>query len=150
MKTLIIIRGIPGSGKTSIAHRIVDSMCFRSDCGDEVADFVWCEADQFFMEHGEYHYVAHLVPTAHEWCQRKVHAAMKRGTATVIVSNTGTVRSRLQVYHDLAREFGYQVQQIVVFGNFGTVHKVPEDSMEKFREQLRSSLIQELKAKEIP
>lgn len=134
MKTLIIIRGIPGSGKSTLAARLAV---------DEKTAI--CEADNFFIDAaGKYHYIPHLVPSAHEWCRRQVELAMKLEIPTVILSNTSTVTSKLQPYLVLAEMYGYAVQQIVTFGDFGSVHHVPEESIEKMRIQLRGSLKSEL------
>ncbi len=139
MKTLVIIRGTPGSGKTTLAHALIEQAYDRGDLVEH------CEADQFFTDHdGKYHYIPHLVPKAHEWCQRKVLKAMIERTPTIIVSNTSTVRSRIQPYLDLAKEYGYEVQQVVTFASFGSVHGVPKETVEKFRDQLGCSLIREL------
>jgi predicted kinase len=135
-KTLIIIRGLPGSGKSTLAHWI------KANAPTPV---IHCEADQFFMgTDGKYRYIPHLVPAAHEWCRRAVTGAMQEGFPTIIVSNTSTVTSKIQFYLDMAKFHGYRVQQLCVFADFGSVHNVPEHSMEKFKEQLRASLIHEL------
>lgn len=136
MKTLIIIRGMPGAGKSTLAQKL---KLFS-------LDGVICEADQFFTDtKGKYHYIPHLVPSAHEWCRRKVITAMEQGVETIIVSNTTTTQDRVKPYLELAQAFGYQVQQIVVFGDFGSIHNVPDETMDKMRQQLVSSLTYELK-----
>ena len=145
MKTLIIIRGAPGSGKSTLALAIREQAYVFLDTWSVAI----CEADNFFMVNGAYKYVPHLVPAAHEWCQRQVQAVMKEAFPMIIVSNTSTVRSRLQPYFDLAKEHGYQVQQIVCFADFGSVHNVPKDTVDKMKEQLRNSLILELHNKEL-
>ena len=76
MKTLYIIRGVPGSGKSSWA---------RTQLG--VKPF---EADDFFMRDGVYRYQADLVPRAHEFCKRRCENAMKEGVETIAVANTFT------------------------------------------------------------
>lgn len=146
MKTLTLIRGAPGSGKSSLAGLIAEQ--FRSQLTEtiEEEDCVICEADQFFTDHnGVYHWVPHLVTTAHEYCRRKVQRAMERGTLHIVVSNTSTVTRKIQFYLDLAKQHGYEVQHIVCFAKFGNIHKVPEEVVGNFREQLKQSLIQELK-----
>lgn len=136
MKTLIIIRGIPGAGKSTLAKAIEQSSLGVVEI---------CEADQFFTSrNGTYNYVPRLVPAAHEWCRRKVESAMKREVSTVILSNTSCRTFRVEVYLDLATKYGYGVQQIVCFGTFGSIHGVPEDHMARFRDELRESLVLEL------
>lgn len=129
MKTLYIISGIPGSGKSTLAKIIQPDPCAR------------LEADRFFTARdGTYNYVPHLVPAAHEWCKRQVELAMQEGWINVVVSNTSTIPSRVDPYKELAAKYGYEVQHIVCFGKFQSVHNVPEEHIEKFRNQLRQSL----------
>ena len=76
MKTLYIIRGVPGSGKSSWA---------RTQLG--VKPF---EADDFFMRDGVYRYQADLVPRAHEFCKRRCENAMKEGVEKVTLKHIDT------------------------------------------------------------
>lgn len=141
MKTLVIIRGIPGAGKSTLAKALSKAL---------PSPVHHLEADQFFTHsNGKYTYVPHLVPIAHEWCRRSVERCMQETVPTIIVSNTSTVRGRVEVYLELAQIHGYKVQQIVCFGEFGSVHRVPEEHMEKFRNQLKNSLIMELQHGEL-
>ena len=66
MKTLYIIRGIAGSGKTTFANTIVDSIAV-------------CEADQYFVdkETGEYKFNPDEIKIAHQWCKDEVENRMK-------------------------------------------------------------------------
>lgn len=145
MKLLIIIRGVPGSGKTTLANTLFDRACQYTD----TFPVEHCEADDFFKVNGEYKYIPHLVPAAHQWCQRKAFAAMERGDPTVIVSNTSTIRPRIDFYVETAAKFDYKVQQIVLFADLGTVHPMPEETKRKFANQLRASLMHELQMGEL-
>jgi hypothetical protein len=51
----------------------------------------------------------------------------------VIVHNTFTQLREMKPYMDLADEFGYSVSEIVCRGNFGSVHGVPEEAIERMR-----------------
>jgi predicted kinase len=129
----MIIRGVPGSGKSTLALALVQSGLFD----------VQCEADSFFTtKEGEYKYVPHLVPCAHEWCYRKVEQEMAMGK-NIILSNTSTVLGRSECYYDLANRYGYIVQEIVIpKPPFQSVHNVPVEHIQKMQNQLNQSIKQ--------
>ncbi len=54
-KVLYIVRGIPGSGKSTFAKQLVG------------ADFLVCEADKYFMVDGEYKFDATKLKQAHDF-----------------------------------------------------------------------------------
>jgi len=119
-KKLIIVRGIPGSGKTTFA---------------EILSRAICCADDYFMRKGKYVWKAEKVGTAHEWCQRKCRRFMKKQIDTIVVANTSTTEREMQPYFDLARQFGYSVFSVIVENRHGkvSVHNVPEVTLEKMR-----------------
>ena len=117
-KRLIIVRGLPGSGKTTFAKSLGRAIC--------------C-ADDFYMHDGEYKWVAEDIGTAHAWCQRKCRRFMKKQIETVIVANTSTTEREMQPYMDLARQFGYMVHSVIVETRHDgkSVHGVPEVTLDK-------------------
>lgn len=122
LKTLILIRGLPGSGKSTLARKLT-----MSGQGEHV------EADMYFTNDGEngYKFDPAKLRDAHEWCQQTADLLMQRGCNTVIVSNTFTLFKEMEPYYRLAREHDYQVQEIICSANFGSVHNVPEATIEK-------------------
>ncbi len=95
MKTLYIVRGLPGSGKSSLAKKVSESVY---------------SADDFFTnKKGEYNFNAKLLGKAHEWCWGKVRDAMFIGANAVAVANTFTQAWEAEKYYQLAEEYGYSV-----------------------------------------
>lgn len=126
MKVLTLIRGLPGSGKSTLAKAIANS------AEGYAARF---EADMYFMEGGEYKFDARKLGAAHAWCQENVAVAMSNGTPTIIVSNTFTRKSEMTPYVTMAINHGYKINVIVCMGSFGSVHNVPEETMQKMKER---------------
>lgn len=122
MKKVILVRGQPGSGKTTIAR-----MLWVQD-----VDLRHFEADMFFMVDGEYCFDAAKIKEAHKWCQDSARETLQEGDS-VIVSNTFTQLWEMQPYIDMAKEYGATLQVIECKGDFGNVHNVPSDAIERMR-----------------
>lgn len=114
---LILIRGIPGSGKSTIAKEM---------------NGIHLEADMYFMRDGDYQFDINRLREAHEWCQLTTKKRLGEG-ATVIVSNTFTTIKELRPYFEIASEFDIVPNVIVAQGEFGSVHNVPEETLAKMK-----------------
>ena len=86
----------------------------------------------YFERDGEYKFDASRLRNAHEWCQRETRRLLAEGKR-VVVSNTFTQLWELQAYLDMAKELGCSVKVIEATGNYGNVHGVPPESLEKMR-----------------
>ena len=134
MPKMIIIRGLPGSGKTHLAHEM--EMEIRRKKG-MVCHF---EADMFHMKWNEaenkrtYQYDPYMKIVAHRWCESMVEDAMEDGR-DIIVSNTFSQYWEMVPYLILARDFGYSVQVITCKGEYPNIHDVPDDAIQRMRER---------------
>jgi predicted kinase len=129
--TLYLIRGISGSGKTSLASEMSHAM--------QIAKF---EADDFFYnEDGLYKFEAEHLALAHRFCQKNAIYCMKRGWSA-IVSNTSTTEKEVQVYKDIAEAYNANFVSIIVENRNGTtsVHDVPEEVLKKQRQRFSVKL----------
>lgn len=118
---LVLIRGLPGSGKSTIA-KMLDG-------------FVHLEADMFFTkENGEYIYEREKIKAAHEWCQAQAFSLLSLG-GSVVVSNTFTRHREMAPYFEIADALGIKPSVIVATGNFKNVHDVPDEVIAKMRER---------------
>jgi predicted ABC-type ATPase len=132
-KTLILIRGVQGSGKTTLANLIAEGLEPRGLYPEPTsAKF---EADHFFInpETGEYNWDGAKIGEAHRWCQHQTNEAMKRQVPFIIVSNTFVRRAEMDVYLEMAKQHGYETQEIICKGKFENVHGVDEEKVEKNR-----------------
>ena len=127
MKNLILFRGIPGSGKSSLA----ESLCNE----------VW-SADMYFEKHGEYIFDPSKIKDAHEWCQAHVENSMHDGNDKIGVANTFTMDWEMQHYFDLAKKYGYRISTIIVENRHGSknLHDVPEDKIEQMKNRFEIKL----------
>ena len=120
-KIMIIIRGLQGSGKSTVAKLF----------GTKAI----CCADDYFMHYGKYKWYGAGLPHAHAWCIRKCRRFMKKQAPRVVIDNTSVRARDLKPYNDLARQFGYVVHTIVVENRHGGVnsHGVGDDVIEKLK-----------------
>jgi len=114
---LYMIRGLPGSGKSTLAMKL---------CGRD-----FHEADQYFMGPEGYQFNPAKLKEAHEACRKAVEADMNFGLPVVGVSNTFTQEWELKPYLELAAKYGYKVFVINCENDFGNVHNVPQESIER-------------------
>ena len=119
-KHLYLIRGVSGSGKTTV----VDSLA-------KDTDRTICTDDFFMVNGGEYIFDPTKLKENHLECQKKVGEWLSRGK-TVFVHNTFTCEWEMTPYFTLAETFGYKVFTLIVENRHqGTsVHNVPDDVLE--------------------
>ena len=115
---MILVRGLPGSGKSTFAKSLVG--------------YNHSEADQFWMVNNEYKFDATRLREAHEWCQLKTKNCLNEGL-DVVVSNTFTTKKELRPYFELAKEFGIVPQVILCQAQYGNIHDVPEETLTKMK-----------------
>ena len=131
-KVLYIVRGIPGSGKSTFAKSLGGTHF---------------EADMFFMKDGEYKFDMFKIKEAHKWCQDSVNTAMiMNNTAslneTIVVSNTFTQEWEMKPYFELAELHGYKVFSIIIENRHGGVneHNVPEEVLSSMKNRFEVKL----------
>jgi len=129
MKTLYIIRGLPGSGKSTYAQAAAQA----------APNSVHRETDMYFMDNEEYKFDASYLNKAHKWCRFSVECEMLNGTEKIFVSNTFTKISEITPYAQLTKDYGYAMIIIHMKHNFGSVHNVPYDTIERMKNRFVSN-----------
>jgi predicted kinase len=127
-KILYIVRGIPGSGKSTFAKQLTSNVF---------------EADHYFIDNeGNYNFDPSKIKDAHKDCQDNVRYAMESSISKIAVSNTSTQDWELQPYYELATKYGYTVFSIVVENRHEGVnqHGVPEDKIQMMKDRFQIKL----------
>ena len=133
---LFLVRGLPGSGKTSLAIHIWN-------------EYAVCEADKFFYDkEGNYNFDPSKIKEAHAWCKNQVeirmadHQLNEQYYPEIAVSNTFTQEWEMEDYYKLAEKYNYKVVSLIVENRHGgkNVHGVPEDKLEIMKNRFEIKL----------
>ena len=126
-KTLVLLRGIPNSGKSTFA-KTIGGLHF--------------EADNYFMIDDVYEFVPSKIKDAHRYCQESVEVNMMRGEEKIVVSNTFTQEWEMEPYIEMAKEFGFTIFTLIVENRHGGVnqHDVPDEVLDKMKNRFEIKL----------
>jgi predicted kinase len=132
MRSLFLIGGLPGCGKTTLASILASG----TDSPDMFA------ADDYFVgEDGVYRFNPKNLPQAHEQCQGRTADAMEGLAPSIVVHNTFSQRWEMEPYFQMASRFGYRVTVVSLFDGGCTdeelaernEHGVPADGIARMR-----------------
>lgn len=126
MRKVIIMQGVPGSGKSTWAKQYRDYV-------DENTRIV--SADNFFLHFdGVYRFDPTQLSAAHGECLRTFLMCIDNGSSTIIVDNTSTTVVEIAPYYAIAEAHGYEVEILRVECDCEQAasrnsHGVPRDSV---------------------
>ena len=132
---LILLRGLPGSGKTTLAKIILQ---LRSTDEPEVLS-----ADDFFEDkEGDYNFDPTKLKEAHNYCQFRCSERMRQQKAKIVVANTFTQEWEMDEYFKMAERYNYRVHTVIVENRHGNenVHGVPEDKLQQMKNRFQVKL----------
>lgn len=122
---MTIVRGLPGSGKSTYAKKLADE-----------TGAVHIESDMYFEQGGEYKFDPSKLQAAHKWCQNEFRRLYQAGK-DIIVSNTFTQIWEAEIYFDFF-DIVYETEVITLTENFGSIHGVPEITLERMKKRFDS------------
>lgn len=97
-RCMLLIRGLPGSGKSFLGQQLALEL-----------DGIQYETDQKFVTAGEYVFDAHKLMAAHEGTRQDVKQSLRQDIPFVVVSNTFTQAWEYESYLTLAAYYHYPV-----------------------------------------
>lgn len=129
MTTLYLVRGLPGSGKSTFAKQLAGR------------DKAHIEADMYFEGPNGYKFDASLLGEAHRQCQNRAELYIRNGM-DVVVSNTSTTETEVSPYKAIADKYNARFVSIIIENRHGgvNVHGVPEDKLEQMKRRFTVKL----------
>lgn len=128
-KTLILIRGLPGSGKTTLATVLAQS---------ETIKYPICSEDDYYRdENGVYNWSSEKEIIAKRKCLEETIRFMELGCAKVFVTNVFLSHEDIDPYLQIAKDLKYQCHVLIAQNTHGntSIHNVkPEDFAEMKRQ----------------
>ena len=128
-KIVFILRGVPGSGKSSFAKGLVAN------------GGVIHSTDDFFCKDGDYSFDPDRLGEFHTWNFLRFKTSLRNGIPVVVLDNTNSQKREWIHYAMTARSFGYYVVIISMphpdpeIAARRNVHRVPEDCIRKMLER---------------
>jgi predicted kinase len=133
MKSVIILRGAPGAGKSSLA-RLLQRLGGPGLVSVLSADF--------FMDQWPGPWSVEKLQKAHTQCKADFGEALKQEVPVIIIDNTNTKTADFMWYLSVGRAAGYDVRCVVVENRHAgrSVRNVPEATVEKYRARIRENV----------
>uniref|UniRef100_A0A3P8TUS1 NEDD4 binding protein 2 n=1 Tax=Amphiprion percula TaxID=161767 RepID=A0A3P8TUS1_AMPPE len=98
-KLLVLLRGAPGSGKSTMARALLE----HNPGG------VILSTDDYYYRNGTYQFDPTTLGEAHEWNHKRAKEAFMRGTKPIIIDNTNMQGWEMRPYVAQALKHGYKV-----------------------------------------
>ncbi|XP_067353163.1 NEDD4-binding protein 2 isoform X2 [Channa argus] len=98
-RLLVLLRGAPGSGKSTMARELL-----AHNPGGVILS-----TDDYFTCNGEYWFKPTALEEAHEWNHKRAKEAFEKGTNPIIIDNTNMQGWEMKPYVAQALKHGYKV-----------------------------------------
>jgi adenylate kinase family enzyme len=112
MRRCVIVRGLPGSGKSTLSGKIYKDTLEGKEwpLTDGHGDIY--STDDYFMHNGEYTFNGRQLTKAHDWNRARVERAIDNEYDIVIVDNTNTQFWEMAAYIEYALDHDYVIEVV--------------------------------------
>src|SRR5688572_13117813 len=130
-RSLIILRGLPGSGKTTLASVLA---------GDSSPVF---SIDDYFTTSGKYRFEFDKNHLAYKQCEERTRSAMQQGLGKIFLDNVFSLEWEMEPYFQLAKEFNYEIFVVTVENRHGSgnIHGISDEQLKKMAEKYNVVLL---------
>jgi len=131
---LILLRGLPGSGKSALAKLL-----------SENGKYPIFSIDDYFLNKitGDYIFDFNLNHLGYKQCEENTRISMKDNIEKIFVHNTFTIGWELEIYFKLAKTHDYNIYVVTVekYHDNKNIHGVSEEQLNKMAEKYKIKLL---------
>jgi predicted kinase len=131
---LILLRGLPGSGKSTLGEIILTNFIDKPD--------VLSADDYFINSEGNYEFDGSKLKEAHNDCQQRCANKMRNEILKIVVANTFTEEWEMETYFEMAERYRYRVHTVIVENRHGNknIHDCPEEKVSQMKNRFNIKL----------
>ena len=142
MKKMVVMRGCPGSGKSTFAKEI---LALHKSVGEQGAIF---STDNYFTAGPYYFFSREALGQAHQWNKWMVLQAAKNDVPLIIVDNTNIIHAEILPYFTIANQHQYEfeIQEPNLWWSTNPLecfrrctHKVPLETIQRMLDKMIST-----------
>lgn len=131
---LILLRGLPGSGKTTLAKVL-----------SEQGKYPMYSVDDYFTDSitFDYQFDYQKNHLAYRECEQHTEQAMQEGAHKIVVHNTFTMGWEMEPYFKLAATYGYNVFVATVenYHQHRNQHNISHEQLQKMAQKYKVKLL---------
>jgi predicted kinase len=130
--SIILLRGLPGSGKSTVAKQL-----------SENGKYPVFSVDDFFIDgNGNYKFEHLKNYQAYDACRKNTEDAMYANCEKIFVDNTFTMDWEMEPYFELAKKYHYTIFVMTIenYHNGKNSHGIPDEQIAKMRDKYKIRL----------
>lgn len=144
-KLCIILRGLPGTGKSYIAKNY---LAYISHAFEQLPSPVILSSDDFFITDKVYHFDKDKIQEAHKWNWERFRESVENSSPLIIIDNTNIKKFHYAHYLDYATRHNYITLIVLVPHNESTnrelsernIHGVDQETIRRMRKSFEWEL----------
>ncbi len=129
MNSLILLRGLPGSGKTTLAKELSENGKYP----------IFSIDDYFILKNGDYKFEFDKNHLAYKQCEENTKTSMQKNVSKIYIDNVFSLEWEIAPYFKLAAEYKYQIFIITVENRHKgkNIHQISDEQIKKMAEKYR-------------